>query len=102
MTQALSNRQRRWLKPRVHHLKPVVTIGQAGLTEAVLDEIGLALDHHELIKVKIHADDRDLRDALIAEMLSRTGAALIDRIGNIAAVFRASPEKPHRIVLPAE
>ena len=89
--------QKRWLKQQVHHLKPVVSLGQAGLTEPVLAEIELALDHHELIKVKIAAGDRDLRDAFIAA--SRTQADLIDRIGNMAAFFRANPRKKTPLAL---
>ena len=85
--------QKRWLKQQVHHLKPVVSLGQAGLTEPVLAEIELALDHHELIKVKIAAGDRALRDEFIATIASRTQADLIDRIGNMAAFFRANPRK---------
>jgi RNA-binding protein len=88
-----TEQQKRWLKKQVHHLKPVVSLGQAGLTEAVLAEIELALDHHELIKVKIAAGDRALRDAFIAAIASRTQADPIDRIGNTAAFFRANPRK---------
>ncbi len=88
-----TEQQKRWLKKQVHHLKPVVSLGQAGLTEAVLAEIELALDHHELIKVKIAAGDRALRDAFITAIASRTQADLIDRIGNTAAFFRANPRK---------
>jgi RNA-binding protein len=86
-----TEQQKRWLKKQVHHLKPVVSLGQAGLTAAVLAEIELALDHHELIKVKIAAGDRGLRDEFIAAIASRTQADLIDRIGNTAAFFRANP-----------
>jgi hypothetical protein len=62
-----TEQQKRWLKKQVHHLKPVVSLGQAGLTAPVLAEIELALDHHELIKVKIAAGDRDLRDEFIVD-----------------------------------
>lgn len=92
--------QKRWLKQQVHHLKPVVSLGQAGLTEPVLAEIELALDHHELIKVKIAAGDRDLRDEFVAAIVSRTQADLIDRIGNMAAFYRANPRKKNPLALP--
>jgi len=48
----------RKLRTRAHPLKPVVIIGQGGLTSGVMDEINLALDHHELIKVRVNASDR--------------------------------------------
>lgn len=98
----LTKRQRRWLKPQVHHLRPVVIVGQNGVTEAVLKEIELALDHHELIKVKVNAGERQLRDAMVAQIRDRTESDLVDRIGNIASLFHANPAKKDRLVLPDE
>jgi RNA-binding protein len=92
MTQPLQNHQRRALKQRAHHLKPVVLLGAAGLTEAVLAEIELALDHHELIKVRVNGGDRDMRDAQVMTIVEETGAALVQRIGNIAVLYRTNPE----------
>jgi RNA-binding protein len=92
MTQPLQNHQRRALKQRAHHLKPVVLLGAAGLTEAVLAEIELALDHHELIKVRVNGGDRDMRDAQVATIVEETGATLVQRIGNIAVLYRTNPE----------
>jgi RNA-binding protein len=89
----ITDKQRRWLKKRVHHLKPVVTLGQGGLTEPVLAEIENALDHHELIKVKVNAGDRALRDRAVRDIAERTGSEPINRIGNMAAFFRANPKK---------
>lgn len=96
----ITDKQRRWLKGEAHHLKPVVIIGQAGLTEAVLAELELALDHHELLKVKVNAGDRALRDAIIAPMVERSGAVLVNRIGNVAVLFRANPDKRSPMVVP--
>jgi len=99
--QPITNKQRRWLKGEAHALKPVVMIGQAGLTQAVLAELDLALNHHELLKVKVSAGDRDLRDALIAPLLEGTGATLVTRIGNIAVLYRANPQKASPLAVPA-
>mgnify|MGYP003573624135 CR=1 FL=1 len=98
----ITEKQSRWLKKQVHHLRPVVTLGQAGLTEAVLNEIEIALDHHELIKVKVNAGDRDLRDAAIEMIAARTGSDLINRIGNTAAFFRANRKKTSPLQLPPD
>jgi RNA-binding protein len=100
--EAITDRQKRWLKTRVHHLKPVVTVGQAGLTDAVLNEIDAALTAHELIKVRINAGDRGMRDAMIGEIAARSSGDLVSRIGNVAAFFRANPKKRHAIQLPAQ
>jgi RNA-binding protein len=98
----ISPNQRRWLKASAHHLKPVVTIGQNGLTEAVLAELEIALAHHELLKVKVAAGDRELRDAMIAEMTSATAAELVQRIGNVAVIYRHNPKKRAPMVVPAD
>jgi RNA-binding protein len=99
MFQKLSNSQQRFLRGLSHGLKPVVMIGGKGLTEGVLAELDLALEHHELVKVKISAEDRDARDELVAELQMRTTAQLVQRIGNIATLFRRSRERP-QITLP--
>ncbi len=98
---ALSHAQRRALKQRAHHLKPVVLLGAAGLTEPVLAEVEAALEHHELIKVRVNAGDRDLRDAQVRTLVEETAAALVQRIGNIAVLYRANPDLKHRAQLPA-
>ncbi len=56
---SLSNQQKKKLKFHAYDLKPVVRVGQSGLTDTVLDEIELAIEHHELIKVKVSAANRD-------------------------------------------
>jgi RNA-binding protein len=99
---AISEKQKRWLKKQVHHLKPVVTVGQAGPTDAVLAEVEIALDHHELIKVKINAGEREERDAAVQLIAERTASDLINRIGNTAAFFRANPKKKTPMRLPAD
>jgi RNA-binding protein len=96
----ITSPQRRWLKKQAHHLKPVVLLGQAGLSEAVLHEIELALEHHELIKVRVSGGDREARDAEVDAIAARTGADLVQRIGNTASYFRANPKRPNRIMLP--
>jgi len=79
-------------KSDAHHLKPVVMIGQAGLTTAVLAEIELALDSHELIKVKIRAE-RDERKAIGEKICSATKAELVQSIGQIIVIYRLNPNK---------
>lgn len=98
----ISETQKRWLKKQVHHLKPIVTVGQAGLTEPVLAEIELALNHHELLKVKVNAGDREQRDAQIAEIAQQTRSDLINRIGNTASFYRSNPEKKTPMALPTD
>jgi len=96
----ITDPQRRWLKQHAHHLKPVVLLGQAGLSEAVLAEIERALDHHELIRVRVNGGDRDERDAQVEAIAEHTGSDLVQRIGNTASYFRANPKRAERILLP--
>jgi RNA-binding protein len=84
----LSEKQRKHLRTLGHALKPVVMIGAKGLTESVLQELDQSIEHHELMKIRISVGDRDVRDAIIAEVRERSGAELVQRIGNIALLFR--------------
>ena len=99
MAAALSNPQKRYLRGLAHDLKPVILVGAKGPGEPLLAELDLALERHELLKVKFAADDRETRDAWIEELVTRSGAALVGRIGNIAIVYRRSKDKP-LIILP--
>jgi RNA-binding protein len=96
----LTERQRRHLRGLAHPLKPVIRIGNAGLTPALSAETARALEDHELIKVKGSGGDREARDALFAALAVQTGAALVHRIGNVAVLYRANARLP-RIVIPA-
>ena len=90
----LTENQKRQLRKLGHNLKPVVMIGANGYTDAVNEEINLALEHHELIKVRVSGAERDSRDQMIKEMSERNKAELVQRIGHIALLFRRNKEKP--------
>jgi len=79
------------LRAEAHTLKPVVMIGQSGLTAAVLAELEQALNSHELIKVKIRAE-RDERKRICEKICSDTGAEIIQAIGQIAVIYRLNPD----------
>ena len=72
----LSNKQIRHLRGLAHDLKPVVMVGDKGLTDNVIEELNIALDAHELIKVKIRAEEREERDAMIETITQKTSNAL--------------------------
>ena len=90
---ALSNQQKKKLKAHAHSLKPVVRLGQSGLTSNVLDEIESAITHHELIKVKVSAVDRDDKKAIIQEIADKTASELIQSIGFMAVFYRENQDK---------
>ncbi len=86
----LSELQKRQLKKRVHHLQPIVILGQHGLTESVVAEIDRALLDHELIKVRVNAADKDERGSLTKQICQTLNAELIQSIGHIIAIYRFS------------
>lgn len=88
----MNSADKKKLRAQAHGLKPVIMIGQAGLTAAVLAEIELALDSHELIKVRIRAERED-RKQISEKICSDTRAALIQTIGQIAVIYRLNPNK---------
>lgn len=77
-----------------HDLKPVVMLGQKGLTEAVLNELDLALDHHELVKIKLSMEDRDVRKQAIADICLRCQAEKVQSIGKTLSIYRQNKKQP--------
>lgn len=84
--------ERRALRARAHGLNPVVSISQNGLSEAVLKEIDASLKSHELIKVRVYGDDRDLRASYLAEICEKLEAGAVQHIGKLLVIFRPSAE----------
>lgn len=89
----LSSSQKRYLRGLTHHINPVVMVGDKGLTENVMAEIEIALDHHELIKIKLRSD-RDTRKAQAEQIASICHADVIQQIGQVSSFFRRNPKKP--------
>lgn len=98
MSVNLTTKQKQFLKGLAHHLSPVVMLGVNGLTEGVLAEIENALDHHELIKVKIAGADREMKQLIIDAIVRETKAVEVQTIGHILVLYRQSEEK--KISLP--
>lgn len=96
----LTVKQRQYLKGLAHGLQPVVMIGNNGLTPAVIKEIQLNINAHELIKVKVLGDDREVREALILEIIDETGAQFVQHIGKQIVLFKSSEKQ--KITLPKE
>jgi len=90
---SLNNRQVRHLRGLTHNLQPVVMVADKGLTENVMKEIESALDHHELVKIKLKTD-RETRTQWIQEIVERCKAEKVQSIGQVASFFRRNPEKP--------
>jgi RNA-binding protein len=94
----LTIKQKQYLRGLAHSLKPVIIIGQHGLTPNVRNEIDQALTFHELVKLRINAGDRLQRGRMIASIVEATNADLVTTIGHIAVLYRPNPKK-HKIRL---
>jgi RNA-binding protein len=99
--------ERRRLRAEAHHLHPVVSVGQQGLTPAVLHEIDVALAAHGLVKVRVFNDDREAREALLGEVCAQAGCAPVQHLGKLLILWRPLPKaeaatKPSRKALPAK
>ncbi len=83
----LNEDQKKRLRGLGHKLKPVIIVGAGGLSASLLEEFDRSLAHHELMKVKLNVGDREERDRIIAALLDRSHAILVQRVGNVALLF---------------
>lgn len=88
----LSTKQKQYLKGLAHNLKPVVLMGANGLTEAVLAEIEIALNHHELIKVKVASEERETKLLIVDAIIRETKAEKVQVIGKTLVLYRQSED----------
>lgn len=88
----ISTEQRRALRARAHLLKPVVAISQNGLSDSVLVEIARSLDVHELIKIRVFHDERDVRENYLASICEQLGCAPVQHIGKLLVIWRPNPD----------
>jgi RNA-binding protein len=88
----LTGKQRKFLRGRAHALRPIVLVGQAGITDSVVRSVDDALAAHELVKVRLHEPDDKRGDA--ETLAARTGAALCGLVGHTVILYRPHPEKP--------
>ena len=90
----LSGRHKKHLKSLGHQLRPVVRVGQKGITDAVREELDGALAHHELVKIKVGIGDRHLRSSAVRQLADATRADLIQSIGQVAILYSRNVKSP--------
>ena len=96
---ALSEKQKKHLRRLAHPLSPIVMLGNAGLTDGVVNELDRALKDHELVKVTARLGARQARDAALQTLAARTSAELVQRVGHIGVFYRRRSELP-KILIP--
>ena len=89
----LSKKQIKFLRAKCHDLKAVIMLGQKGLTDEVLSELEIALNYHELVKIKLSVDDRDARKQMIADICEQSDSEEVQSIGKTLSVYRVNPDK---------
>lgn len=97
----LTTKQRQYLKIKAAELKPVVMIGKNGITESVIEEIKSSIEHHELIKVKANAEDREQRDELAQYLAEQSESTVVQFLGNNLTLFKQA-KKNSKFTLPKE
>ena len=88
----MNSSEKQQLKARAHHLKPVIILGAKGLSDAVTEEANIALQAHELIKIKMKGLEREDKKLITQQLCDALGAELIQMIGNISVLYRKNPE----------
>ncbi|TNF35035.1 MAG: ribosome assembly RNA-binding protein YhbY [Gammaproteobacteria bacterium] len=91
---SLTKNQIKHLRSLAHNLKPVILVGQNGVTENLMNELNIALDHHELLKVKLASDDREHRQAMVEDIVTQSHADKVQIIGKTLVLFRRNTKKP--------
>lgn len=97
----LTTKQRQYLKIKAAELKPVVMIGKNGITESVIEEIKSSIEHHELIKVKAKAENREQRDELAQYLAEQSESTVVQFLGNNLTLFKQA-KKNSKFTLPKE
>lgn len=97
----LTTKQKLYLKAKAHDLKPVVMVGQKGLTENLIKEIISSIDHHELIKVKVSAEDKEAKEEIANYIAAQTESQVVQFMGNNLTLFKKNKKKSN-FVLPKD
>jgi RNA-binding protein len=95
---AVNDKQKRYLRGLAHSLKPVVMVGNKALTENVINEVNIALERHELIKVRVSGAEKEQQKAMLDDIAKQTNAEIVLTIGHIGGLYR--PSKEVKIQLP--
>lgn len=97
----LTPKQRQFLKAKAHSFKPVLQVGKAGVTDAMVAELDAVLDSLELVKVKVNQNSVENEDSVAKALLAKCfGLQHVSTIGHTILVFRPSRTKDTQYALP--
>ena len=95
----LTGKQKRFLRGEAHHLNAILQVGKAGVSENLIEQVGLALEAHELVKISILQNCEQDRHEVAEQLASGTGADLVQVLGKTVVLYRPSKNN-RRIILP--
>ena len=95
----LTGKQKNYLRGIAHSKHPIVTIGGKGLTDAVMNEVNIALDQHELIKIKLPGNNKAEKVALLAQITTQSNSEPVQLIGRVGVIYR--PAEEPKLALPS-
>ncbi|MBF6057298.1 MULTISPECIES: ribosome assembly RNA-binding protein YhbY [Thiomicrorhabdus] len=84
----LSANQKKYLRSIAHNINPMIIIGANGVTDSLMAELESTLAHHELLKIKMNAADRDDRQTITDYIIKQTGALLVQSVGKTCVIYR--------------
>jgi len=93
----LTAKDKRRLRQVAHHLQPVVTVAERGVTEGLIEETRRALSDHEIIKAKVNVADRQVRRELGEALSVQSGSEVVQVIGKVWILYRANPDADPRL-----
>lgn len=93
----LTSKEKRRLRQVAHHLQPIVTIAERGVTDGLLEETRRALSDHEIIKAKVNVADRDTRRELGEALSTQSGSEIVQVIGKVWVLYRPNPDADPRL-----
>jgi len=93
----LTSKEKRRLRQVAHHLQPIVTVADKGVTEGLLDETRRALSDHEIIKAKVNVTDREARRELGEMLANQSGSEIVQVIGKVWVLYRPNPDADPRL-----
>jgi len=93
----LTSKEKRRLRQVAHHLQPIVTVAERGVSDALLEEARRALHDHEIIKAKVNVADRDMRRSLGEALANASESEIVQVIGKVWVLYRANPDADPRL-----
>ncbi|ALX48145.1 ribosome assembly RNA-binding protein YhbY [Lentibacillus amyloliquefaciens] len=91
----LTGKQKRYLRSKANHLKPIFQVGKTGVNENMVQQINEALEKRELLKVSILQNSMEDKDTVAEQLSDGTGAEIVQVIGNTIVLYKESEENKH-------